>query len=193
MSLVIVGARGHGIDIASIAVAAGHHVAGFLDDNVTDDTTVLGPTEDLGFYRQYLIGVNDSKVRQQLDRPDLSSPTVVHPSVQGHHSAGYSPGVVIGANVTIGPQVTFGRHTHINGNVFITRAVLGNYVTVSPGATICGDVMIGDGVQIGAGATISNLANIGPWAVIGAGAVVPPHTNVPPGETWVGVPAKAVA
>lgn len=189
MSLVIVGAGGHGIDVAAIATAAGFLVIGFLDDHNTDDD-ILGPAKDVKDYPSYLIGINDSKTRRWLDYPNVHSPKVFHPSASVHHSCVTEPGVVVGQNTTIGPQVTLGRHTHINGNVFITRALLGHYVTVAPGVTICGDVTIGDGVLIGAGATISNLASIGPWAVIGAGAVVPPRVHVPAGETWVGVPAR---
>lgn len=192
VSLVIIGAGGHGIDVAAIATAAGFPVVGFLDDANTDPD-ILGTAEDVKDYSSYLIGVNDSKTRQALDTNNVRSPKAFHPSASIHHSCEAGPGVVVGQNTTIGPQVTLGRHTHINGNAFITRALLGHYVTVSPGVTICGDVTIGDGVQIGAGATISNLASIGPWAVIGAGAVVPPRVHVPAGETWVGVPARPVS
>lgn len=189
MSVVIVGAGGHGIDVAAIATAAGFPVIGFLDDNVGDDD-ILGTSADLEQYDAYLLGINDSKARQRLDTNNIRSPRVYHPSASVHHSLNASPGVVVGQNTTIGPQVTLGRHTHLNGNVFVTRAILGNYVTVAPGVTICGDVMIGDGAQIGAGATICNLAAIGPGAVVGAGAVVLPRHTVPPGATVVGVPAK---
>lgn len=191
MSLVIIGAGGHGQDVAAIAHAAGFWVAGFLDDTATSDD-VVGTVDNLTEFSAYLLGVNDSRTRQKFDTTNIRSPKVFHPSASVHHSVLAAPGVVVGQNTTIGPKVTLGRHTHINGNVFVTRAELGNYVTVAPGVTICGDVTIGDGVAIGAGATISNLASIGPWAVIGAGAVVPPKVHIPAGETWVGVPAKPV-
>lgn len=189
--LVIVGAGGHGIDIAAIAVAAGYAVLGFLDD---DDTVAdrLGPSSFVLGFKSYLFGVNDSRTRERLDVTAVASPVAMHPSVSAHHSCESAPGVVVGANTTIGPAVRLGRHTHVNGNCFLTRAHLGDFVTVGPGAMICGDVTIGAGAMIGAGATISNLCTIGPRAVIGAGAVVLPRTNVPPNQTWVGVPARPV-
>jgi acetyltransferase-like isoleucine patch superfamily enzyme len=101
---------------------------------------------------------------------------------------------------------SWGYGTHINYGVSMTRAMLGNHVTVAPGATICGDVVIGNRVLIGAGATICEKVTIGNDAVIGAGAVVlPGRWDIPPdasqpgvaapnvvsaGETWVGVPAR---
>lgn len=47
---------------------------------------------------------------------------------------------------------------------------------------------IGDNVAIGSNATIMGGVSIGDNAVIGAGAVV--TKDVPPGEVWVGNPAK---
>jgi acetyltransferase-like isoleucine patch superfamily enzyme len=189
--LVVLGARGHGIDVASIAAAAGLPIVGFLDDDRTIADS-LGACSAVELFGAYLIGVNDSATRERLDESAFVSPSAIHPIGSTHHSISAAPGVVVGANTTIGPEVTLGRHTHINGNCFLTRCRLGDYVTVGPGVTICGDVLIGDGAMIGAGATISNLSTIGPWATIGAGAVIPPNVHVPGGETWVGVPARPV-
>lgn len=47
---------------------------------------------------------------------------------------------------------------------------------------------IGEGAYVGAGAIILPGVTIGTGAKIGAGAVV--TKDVPPGETWVGVPAQ---
>lgn len=117
------------------------------------------------------IGINDGRIRRNLDAHDEFD------------------GVVVGPNTTIGPDVTLGRHTHINGNCFVTRASLGDYCTVGPGVTICGDVTIGDDVTIGAGATISNFVTIAAGVTVAAGAVVPPHRTLHTG-TWIGVPAR---
>lgn len=188
--LVVVCAGGHGRDIAAIADAAGWVVQGFLDE--VDGPQVLGCPADVHLFDHHVLGHNSSAVRERMDKPE-GAVSLVHPSAAVSGDLRASGGAVVGAHCTIGPEVRLGRHTHINGNVFITRAKVGDFVTVGPGATICGDVVIGAGVQIGAGAVISNLCEIGPRAVIGAGAVVPPRTVIPPNETWVGVPARKVA
>ena len=51
-------------------------------------------------------------------------------------------------------------------------------------------VAIGRGVYIGANAVVLCGLSIGDGATIGAGAVV--THDVPAGETWVGVPARAM-
>jgi UDP-3-O-[3-hydroxymyristoyl] glucosamine N-acyltransferase len=95
------------------------------------------------------------------------------------------PGVVLGAgarigadtrigpNAVVGPGVAIGRRCHIGANATITCALIGDYVTILPGAAIgqpgfgvalsgdapvdiphFGRVIIQDGVSIGANATI---------------------------------------
>lgn len=190
--VLVLGAGGHGLDVCAIARAAGIGVVGFLDDNVTDDPeNVIGKLSDWDG-QPYLLGVNDSTVRERIHPGPGECPVACHPSASVHHSAVLGPGSVVGANSTLGPQVTLGQHVHVNGNTFITRAMLASFVTVGPGVTICGDVMIGKRTMIGAGATVSNLSVIGADVTIGAGAVVLPGARIPNGETWVGVPARPV-
>lgn len=84
----------------------------------------------------------------------------------------HATGIVIGANVVIGDEVT------ILQNVSIGRR--GELPARSP--------RVGRGVYIGAGATILGDIGIGDFARIGAGAVVTSH--VPGGCTAVGNPAR---
>ena len=188
--IVVLCAGGHGQDIAAIVKNSGQPFAGYLDDHI-DGPDILGPCLDLELYDNYLIGHNDSRIREQMDRAEGAA-IAIHASAAVHLTLQALPGVVIGAHTTIGPKTRLGRHSHINGNVFITRAQIGDFVTIGPGATICGDVTIGAGSQIGAGAVISNLANLGPRVTIGAGTVVLPRQELPPNSTWVGVPARRI-
>lgn len=188
--IVVLCAGGHGQDIAAIVKNSGQPFAGYLDDNV-DGPDILGPCLDLELYKNYLIGHNDSRIREQMDRAEGAA-IAIHASAAVHLTLQALPGVVIGAHTTIGPKTRVGRHSHINGNVFITRAQIGDFVTIGPGATICGDVTIGAGCQIGAGAVISNLATLGPRVTIGAGTVVLPRQQLPPNSTWVGTPARRI-
>jgi carbonic anhydrase/acetyltransferase-like protein (isoleucine patch superfamily) len=188
--IVVLCAGGHGQDIAAIVKNSGQPFAGYLDDNI-DGPDILGPCLDLEFYDNYLIGHNDSRIREQMDRAEGAA-IAIHASAAVHLTLQALPGVVIGAHTTIGPKTRLGRHSHINGNVFITRAQIGDFVTIGPGATICGDVTIGAGSQIGAGAVISNLANLGPRVTVGAGTVVLPRQELSPNSTWVGTPARRI-
>jgi UDP-perosamine 4-acetyltransferase len=65
---------------------------------------------------------------------------------------------------------------------------VGAYVTLSPGAVVCGTVTIGNGAYVGANACIIQGLEIDERAVVGAGAVV--TRNVAADLTVVGVPAR---
>ena len=92
----------------------------------------------------------------------------------------------------IGPETTWGTGTHVNYGVSMTRTQIGRHCTISPGVTICGDVIIGDRVLIGAGATICDRVIIHNDVTIGAGTVILPITEIPEKTVWAGVPAKQI-
>jgi carbonic anhydrase/acetyltransferase-like protein (isoleucine patch superfamily) len=129
-----------------------------------------------------VIGVNDPRLRAEIAR-ELNVPdsSWVHPAAW------------------VGPECSLGVGTHVNYGAAMTRTRIGRHTTISPGVTICGDVVIGDRVLIGAGATICEKVWIDDDVTVGAGAVVTPgewtddrqidYHRITPG-TWVGVPAK---
>ena len=82
------------------------------------------------------------------------------------------PGVTIEDDVFIGPGVMFANDKNPKANgVWAPMKTI-----VRKGASIGMGALIGPGVDIGEG------------AVIGMGSVV--LSNVPPGEVWVGIPAR---
>lgn len=123
--------------------------------------------------RTVIIGINDPRTRAGVAaRLGVADGTWVHP------------------HAWLGPGTVLGYGTHVNYRASMTRTTVGRHCTISPGATICGDVTIGDRVLVGAGATICDRVTIGDDVTIGAGAVVLPETVVPSSQTWVGVPAR---
>jgi len=98
----------------------------------------------------------------------------IHPSASIGTSVflDHATGIVVGAFVTIGDEVT------IQQNVTVGRK------TESPNRA----PRIGRGVLLSTGATILGDVSIGDFAKIGAGAVV--TSDVPSGCTAVGVPAR---
>lgn len=173
MGLVIYGSGGHGRDMATDIM----DLIYFRDDKYKgawEQFVQKWPKVDR---LEYLCGVNDPWIRASI--------------VQNHPELSWKDGGRwIHRAAMIGPGCEIGEHSHINAGAFLTRTVIGQFCTISPNATICGDVNIGDFVQIGANATILNLLTIGEGAIIGAGAVV--TTSVPPGVTVVGNPARPI-
>lgn len=109
----------------------------------------------------------------------------------------------------VGTNIHLGRHVEVNFDcVFLDSAeiTIGDNVLIAPKvclatpghdfppmmrrhtATRALPIVIEDDVWIGASATVLGGVTIGEGAIIGAGAVV--TRDVPPGETYAGVPAR---
>lgn len=110
-----------------------------------------------------------------------------------------------------GKNITIGKHCHINENVFIQGATIGNFVMIAPNVAILNgthkfdrvDVpmimqgeekelnpIIEDDVWIGRNAAVMPNIRIGRGSIIGAGAVV--TKDVEPFSIMGGVPAKLI-
>lgn len=201
MSLVIVGAGGHGREVADVALAAGHTVRGFIDDGAPDleplqrrRAELLGGTALLdGLDDEVLLGIGDSASRARLDQTvqalQLRSPAIVHPAATVGTDVELGPGTVLAAGARLTTHIVIGRHGYVGPNATIGHdAVLADHVTVLPGATISGSVHLAQGVTIGTGAAVRQGVVVGAGATVGAGAVV--IADVVAGSTVVGVPAR---
>lgn len=114
--------------------------------------------------------------------------TVIHPVATIAPSAVVGSGSFIAARGIVAPDAVVGEGVIVNhGTIVDHECIVGKFCHIAPGATLAGNVCVGDRVMIGAGANILPGLRIGSDAIIGAGAVV--TTNVPPGATYVGVPA----
>jgi acetyltransferase-like isoleucine patch superfamily enzyme len=105
-------------------------------------------------------------------------------------------GVQIFSGSTVSLDVSIGRGSIINCNSVIAHeSKLGEFVTLSPGCTIAGRVVIENGAFIGVGATIMNgepgqVLTVGSASIVGAGATV--ISSVDEGDTVAGVPARSL-
>ncbi|MCX2575117.1 acetyltransferase [Pedobacter sandarakinus] len=107
----------------------------------------------------------------------------ISPSVKAGRGSCVAPLCVINANVVIG------NHCIINSKSNISHdCVLSDFVTISPGVSIAGNVRIGEGVFIGTGANIIPDVTIGDGTYIAAGACV--TKSVPANVMLAGVPAS---
>jgi acetyltransferase-like isoleucine patch superfamily enzyme len=76
-------------------------------------------------------------------------------------------------------------------NVTMTHdCVVADFATLAAGVSLGGGVRVGRAAYLGMNAAVHPGVRIGAGAVVGMGAVV--LTDVPDGETWAGVPARAL-
>ena len=206
--LVIIGAGGHGAEVAAYADDLGLPLAGAFDDGKPRGdwhvTKLLGGTADLaGFCEQheqvnYITAFGGNAVRRRvvaridaLGIRNLTALSLCHDRSWMGAKVTIGAGTLVAPDVLVTTRATIGRHCILNVKASVSHdCVVGDFCNINPDATICGDVTIGEGCYVGAGATVIEKRKIGAWTVVGAGAVV--TQDLPDGVLAVGVPARIV-
>ena len=204
VSIVLLGAGGHAKVVADICIAAGHKIAGFLDDEKPIESQwtggpILGRLDlldDAAFIANhwFIPTVGDNKTRrclaQQLMTTGAKMLTVVHPSAVVASSSSIGNGTVIMPGAVVNAAARIGDFCIINtGSTIDHDCVLEEGCQICPGANLAGHVYCGQDVFVGTGAVIIPNIKIGDRAVVGAGSVV--IRDVESDMMVVGNPAKA--
>ncbi len=195
--LIIVGAGGHGKVIADIALKKGYQNIGFADDNAVGECMgfpIIGKSGDLEQLNDgrtdFVIAVGNNEIRKKIaESHDVNWVTLIHPSAQIGVNVRMEHGTVVMAGAVVNACASIGRHCILNTCAVVEHDnVLGDYVHISPNASLGGTVHIGECTHVGIGATVINNINICSNCTIGAGAVV--VKDLTESATYIGIPAK---
>jgi len=203
----IFGAGGHAKDlIAQIAVDRGGEAINCLVDDFEPNRQVVG-VQTLTFNaarRRYgdavwLVAVGASRARRAIsERIMLDGGRLgVFVSARAVVAPGFwpAPGMQVFSGCFISADVAFEPGVIVNANSSISHdGRIGSYVTISPGCSLAGRIILENDVYIGVGATLMSSVpqrylRVGEAATVGAGAVV--IADVAPGDIVVGVPARS--
>lgn len=207
--LLIAGAGGFARETAAAVYAINEqrptwHLLGLLDDNAAlhgqrrSGLNILGGLEVARAHPEAAVVVcvgnprNYTARKQVVERlalPQERYATIVHPSVEAGAGCTFGPGSVLLAQVALTADVSVGAHVAVMPQTVLTHDdVVHDYATIASGVRLGGSVSVAQGAYIGAGALIRESVRIGAWAQVGLGSVV--LRDVPPGEVWVGNPAR---
>jgi len=207
--LLLVGAGGFARETLELVRAinersAAWEVLGFLDDDPARHGTkvggipVLGPCEAARAYGEARVvacvaspedPLRRLRLVDRLAMPPERYATLVHPAAVVPESATLGEGTVVHATTVLTADVTLGAHVAVMPAVVLTHDdVVGDGATFGAGVRLAGNVTVGRGAYLGSGALVREGLEIGGAAVVGMGAVV--TASVPPGEVWIGVPAR---
>ena len=208
--LILAGAGGFGRETLQAARAcqsrgtsAWHDIV-FADDSPDLQGSIINGARVLGSIQATLAATQGLAVitaarargrpsrREIHDRLLLSEPRwarVIHPDASLDENAAVGRGTVVLAGTVATADVTIGNHVAVMPRCVLTHdVVLGDYVTLASGVCLGGGVTVESEAYIGAGATVREGCRVGAGSLIGMGAVV--LHDVPPGQVWVGNPAR---
>lgn len=203
--LLIVGAGGFARETAqAVRDAGGTELLGHLDDDAAlhgtevDGVPVLGGCDlvhDLDRARVVVCVGNPrdyasrARLVGRLGLPADRYATVVHPTASVSRSSEVGPGSVLLAHCALTAAVRVGAHVAVMPQAVLTHDdVVGDFATIASGVRLGGGARVERGAYLGSGALIREGATVGAWSLIGMGSAV--LGDVPPGEVWVGSPAR---
>lgn len=200
---MLLGAGGHAKVVADICIAAGHEIAGFLDDVKPIDSQwvggkILGRHDLIGDstfteHHWFVPAVGDNALRrllaQRLAAVGANMLTVVHPSAVVSTFASIGNGTVIMPSVVVNAEARIGNFCILNTGCTVDHdCIIEDGCQICPGANLAGNVCCGQDVFVGTGASIIPNIKIGARAVVGAGSTV--IQEIFDEEIAVGNPAK---
>ncbi|MGM9471863.1 acetyltransferase [Pseudarthrobacter sp. YS3] len=205
--LVLIAASGLAREVLTMVRASGQYdVVGMLDDDkemagvTVDGAPVLGTIDDAPKFTHALVLVclASGKSREAvverlaaLGLRDARYATAIDPSVECPEGCRIGRGSILLKNVTLTASVTLGAHVVAMPSVTFTHDDdVADFATFAAGVSLGGGVRIGRAAYLGMNCSVRERTSVGSYATVGMGAAV--LSNVPDGETWVGVPAHPI-
>jgi sugar O-acyltransferase (sialic acid O-acetyltransferase NeuD family) len=208
--VVIIGTGGFGREVLDVLEAINqveprYEILGFVTEpgyqkpgDLINQQPVLGYYDWLEQHSQEVkaicgVGAPATRLRliRQAEQLGVQFFSAVHPTAILTRWVKMGVGSIITAGCILTNNITIGDHVHLNLDCTVGHdAVIEDFVTVSPGVHVSGNVRLAQGSFIGTGANLIEGKTVGQWSVIGAGSVV--VKDIPANTTAVGTPAKVI-
>jgi sugar O-acyltransferase (sialic acid O-acetyltransferase NeuD family) len=205
--LILIAASGLAREVLAMVRSSGQYdVVGLLDDDkemagvTVDGAPVLGSIDDApGYTHAFLLvcltsGREREAVVERLTALGIHEAryaTAIDPSVQYPEGCRIGRGSILLRNVTLTAAVTLGSHVVAMPSVtFAFDDDVADFATFAAGVSLGGGVRIGKAAYLGLNSSVRERTSVGNYATVGMGAAV--LSNVPDGQTWVGVPAHEI-
>lgn len=189
--ILIYGGGGHAKSVIDLIRANGaYHIAGIVDDGLEVSSQVMGiPVLGGGSILGSLaeqglelavnavggIGAPEKRIAvfEKLKLSGFAFPNLIHPRAVVEPTVKVGDGTQVFALAYVGSDSTIGFGCILNyGSITSHDCHLGDYVNLSPGATLAGGVKVGDCSQIGMRVTINLDLIVGSNVRVGNGATV---------------------
>ena len=208
--VVIIGTGGFGREVLDVLEAINqvqtqYEILGFITEpgyqkpgELINEKPVLGYFDWLEQNKDQVkamcgVGAPATRLRliRQAENIGVQFFSAVHPRAILTRWVRMGLGSIITAGCILTNNISIGDHVHLNLDCTVGHdAVIEDFVTVSPGVHVSGNVRLEQGSFIGTGANLIEGKTVGQWSVVGAGSVV--VKDIPANTTAVGNPAKVI-
>ncbi len=202
-SLVIIGAGGHAVSVANVALSMGYKIKYFIDKNkVNKELLGIEIIDDLSELEQdnltnLAIAVGDNYAREKIYNnitnryKNINFPVLIHQSACISFFTKIGVGTVVMPNAVVGPNSNIGKLCIINTQASIDHdCTLLDFSSMAPASVTGGAVEIGARTSVSINATIKNGLKIGNDCVVGANSYL--NKNISSNQVVYGSPAKFV-
>lgn len=158
------------------------------DDSVLPDLLARG-------VRHAFVAIGSNALRARLsadlEASDFELVPLIAPTARVAPTAQIGPGAAVLHGAVVGAFAVVGAGAIVNTGASVDHdCVVGDFAHIAPGSHLAGNVTVGARAMLGVGVSVIPGITIGEGAVVGAGSVV--LSDVPAGETVVGVPTRSV-
>lgn len=205
--IVLLGGGGHCRSVLDSLLSSGlYNEIGIIDYDKSASALgvdVIGSDDDLprlkdeGWREAFITvgSIGATQIRRKLYSivNDLGFiiPAIIDPTANIARGVTIGKGTFVGKRSVVNSGATVGTCAILNtGSIIEHDCYISDFAHVSPGATLCGQVLVGADSHIGAGSVIRQGIKIGCGSLIGAGSVV--VKDIPNGVKAYGNPCKVV-
>jgi UDP-N-acetylbacillosamine N-acetyltransferase len=190
--IFIYGMSGHGKVVKEIAQLNGYNVVSYIDDDASKNVYTFETFTSHFKNVNIAFGIGENHIRERLFNKlhalDYHFPVLIHPTAIISTSVRIAEATIVMPHVIVNSGSVIHRGVILNsGSIIEHDNCIADFVHISPGVSLAGEVTIGIKSHIGIGSTIIQQKNIGENSIIGAGSVV--INNMPDNITAVGNPA----
>jgi sugar O-acyltransferase (sialic acid O-acetyltransferase NeuD family) len=208
--VVIIGAGGHGREVAEILRHQAHEgngprVQGFVVDDPENHGAEVGGLPVLGDCSWFdaadpeglavicAVGLPQARKRltERASARRLPFASAVSPLAYVSPEATLGVGVMVFPHAFVSAGSSLGDHSVVNVGASVSHdARVGRFGTLGPGVRVAGHASLGEGCYLGVGSSVIDRVSVGAWATVGGGACV--TRDVAGDATAVGVPARVI-
>ena len=203
LPLIIYGAGGHGISVASLAHSCGYQVQYFIDSQNTGYLANIPIVSSLNEIIDLMpfnicIAIGDNVARENIYKSikeqnlDVYFPPLISPSADIGILSNLAEGVIVNPNAVIGPRVNIGKFCLVNTLSCVSHdCTMKDFSSVAIGGMMAGGSSIGFRTSVGMNTSIKEKIIIQDDCIIGANSFV--NKNIISNTIAYGCPAISVS